>query len=53
MPRIFIVSIFIILAFSSCGHSYYIVRHAEKAMAEPNMSSDVPLTDEGKREPGR
>jgi phosphohistidine phosphatase SixA len=32
----------------SCSHSYYIVRHAEKATQEANMSSDVPLTDKGK-----
>ena len=32
----------------SCSHSYYIVRHAEKATAEANMSSDVPLTEKGK-----
>lgn len=33
----------------SCSHTtYYIVRHAEKATASPNMSSDVPLTDAGK-----
>jgi broad specificity phosphatase PhoE len=33
----------------SCSyHSYYIVRHAEKEAAGPNMSGDVPLTTEGK-----
>ena len=48
MPRIFIVLGFILLVFSSCSHTYYIVRHAEKATQGSNMSSDVPLTDEGK-----
>jgi len=36
-----------ILVFASCSHSYYIVRHAEKATQEANMTSDVPLTDKG------
>jgi phosphohistidine phosphatase SixA len=48
MARIFIVLSLILLVFSSCSHSYYIVRHAEKATQEANMSSDVPLTDKGK-----
>ncbi|HPG11305.1 MAG TPA: histidine phosphatase family protein [Chitinophagaceae bacterium] len=33
---------------ASCGNTYYIVRHAEKAAQGPNMTSDVPLTEEGK-----
>lgn len=33
---------------SSCSHSYYIVRHAEKEAQGPNMSSDVPLSEAGK-----
>lgn len=34
--------------FSSCSKTtYYIVRHAEKQTAAPNMSSDVPLTEAG------
>jgi 2,3-bisphosphoglycerate-dependent phosphoglycerate mutase len=37
-----------LLGFSCNYHSYYIVRHAEKEAAGPNMSSDVPLTVEGK-----
>lgn len=45
----FIVAAFILLLFSSCTHSYYIVRHAEKATQEANMSSDVPLTEKGKQ----
>ena len=32
----------------SCSHTYYVVRHAEKESAAPNMSSDVPLSAEGK-----
>lgn len=31
----------------SCGRTYYIVRHAEKAAPGPSMSGDVPLTAEG------
>lgn len=31
----------------SCGNTIYIVRHAEKAIAGPNMSSDVPLSEKG------
>ncbi|HYM93734.1 MAG TPA: phosphoglycerate mutase family protein [Chitinophagaceae bacterium] len=44
--------IFLILtvAFASCSHTYYIVRHAEKAANSPNMmSNDVPLSDKGKQ----
>lgn len=48
MARSCIVLSFILFIFSSCSHSYYIVRHAEKATAEANMSSDVPLTEKGK-----
>lgn len=33
---------------ASCSNTYYIVRHAEKAAQGPNMTSDVPLTEEGK-----
>jgi phosphohistidine phosphatase SixA len=49
MNRIVIVVCIISLAFCSCSHSYYIVRHAEKATAEANMSSDVPLTEAGQQ----
>lgn len=31
----------------SCSHTYYVVRHAEKAASGPNMTSDVPLSEEG------
>jgi phosphohistidine phosphatase SixA len=49
------MKIFFLLCFTfslflfSCTTTYYIVRHAEKATAEPNMSTDVPLTDAGKQ----
>jgi phosphohistidine phosphatase SixA len=49
------MKIFFLLCFAlslflfSCTTSYYIVRHAEKVTAEPNMSTDVPLTDAGKQ----
>jgi 2,3-bisphosphoglycerate-dependent phosphoglycerate mutase len=32
----------------SCGHTYYVARHAEKEDAGPNMSGDVPLTRAGR-----
>ncbi|HEY6504635.1 MAG TPA: phosphoglycerate mutase family protein [Chitinophagaceae bacterium] len=48
MTRIFILIATATILLSSCSHSYYIVRHAEKATAEPNMTSDVPLTEQGK-----
>jgi phosphohistidine phosphatase SixA len=34
---------------TSCTHSYYIVRHAEKAAQGPDRNSDVPLTDSGRQ----
>jgi broad specificity phosphatase PhoE len=38
----------LVFLMSSCSKTtYYIVRHAEKATAAPNMSSDVPLTEAG------
>jgi hypothetical protein len=49
MNRVLIVSALTIVVLSSCTHTYYIVRHAEKASQEANMSSDVPLTDQGKQ----
>jgi phosphohistidine phosphatase SixA len=33
----------------SCSHTYYVVRHAEKAAPGPNMTSDVPLSEEGQK----
>ena len=38
----------LLLILASCSHSYYVVRHAEKATQAANMSSDVPLSDKGK-----
>ncbi|MBN8668229.1 MAG: histidine phosphatase family protein [Chitinophagales bacterium] len=40
---------FILLFLSSCSHSIYVVRHAEKAPAGPNMNSDVPLSVPGQQ----
>lgn len=38
------------ILFTSCSrNTYYIVRHAEKATANANMSSDVPLSAEGEQ----
>ncbi|MBS1621453.1 MAG: histidine phosphatase family protein [Bacteroidetes bacterium] len=38
-----------LVVFISCSHTYYIVRHAEKAPASSEMmSSDMPLSDAGK-----
>ncbi len=45
MKNIILVFLFI---FSSCTQTIYIVRHAEKADAGANMSSDVPLSNDGK-----
>jgi phosphohistidine phosphatase SixA len=48
MRRILIVpALFFVLA--SYSQTYYIVRHAEKAAQEANMTSDVPLNEQGKR----
>jgi len=40
---------FLLLFLVSCSHSYYIVRHAEKQSAGPNMNSDVALTVPGEQ----
>ena len=37
------------LLLTACTHSYYIVRHAEKAASNGNMGSDVPLTAAGEQ----
>lgn len=40
----------LIVVFSSCSKTtYYIVRHAEKATAVPNMTTDVPLNAAGEQ----
>lgn len=36
-----------LLLLTACGHTYYVVRHAEKATQGQNMSSDVPLSQAG------
>ena len=33
----------------SCSQTFYVVRHAEKAVPTANMSSDVPLSEAGKQ----
>ncbi len=39
-----------LLLFTSCSKNiFYVVRHAEKATAAPNMSSDVPLSEIGEK----
>ena len=38
---------FLLLLTTSCTHKVYVVRHAEKAVLEKNMSSDVPLSEAG------
>ena len=47
MNRILIIVVIAGMLLTSCSHSYYIVRHAEKATQSANMSSDVPLTEQG------
>lgn len=37
------------LVLTSCSHTIYVVRHAEKAPAGPNMNSDVPLSVPGQQ----
>jgi len=42
--------VLLLILLSSCSrNTYYIVRHAEKANAMANMSSDVPLSAEGEQ----
>jgi phosphohistidine phosphatase SixA len=43
------LTLFVAITLVSCSHTYYVVRHAEKAAPGPNMSSDVPLSDEGQK----
>jgi phosphohistidine phosphatase SixA len=49
MSRIIIVMGLVLFVFSSCSHSYFIVRHAEKETAASNGSTDVPLTATGQQ----
>jgi 2,3-bisphosphoglycerate-dependent phosphoglycerate mutase len=46
--KILLALLVCLIGFSCNYHSYYIVRHAEKEAAGPNMSGDVPLTSPGK-----
>lgn len=39
----------LVLLVSCNRNTFYIVRHAEKATAAPNMSSDVPLSEAGEQ----
>ncbi len=43
------ISLAVIFLCSCSQTTFYIVRHAEKATAAPNMSSDVELTETGKQ----
>lgn len=40
------------LLLTACSHTYYVVRHAEKAAQGQNMSSDVPLSKDGLQRAG-
>jgi broad specificity phosphatase PhoE len=42
-----LIILIVSVLFVSCSHSYYVVRHAERAAQGPNMSSDVPLSEAG------
>lgn len=44
-PLLLLIPLFFLTA---CSHTYYVVRHAEKAVQAQNMTSDVPLTEEGR-----
>jgi Phosphohistidine phosphatase SixA len=48
----FIIILIFSLSLASCSHSYYIVRHAEKAettdSVSMNMQNDLPLSEAGK-----
>jgi len=49
--RFFLLIFSLALLLTSCGQTFYIVRHAEKAVAGSNttmMSNDPPLTEAGK-----
>jgi phosphohistidine phosphatase SixA len=44
------ICLFILVTCMSCSHTYYVVRHAERATASGNMmSNDVPLTKAGQQ----
>ncbi len=44
LKYLFLIAVF---TYASCSTTYYVVRHAEKQTATSNMSSDVPLSEEG------
>ncbi len=48
MKRFFLLALPVLLL-TACSHTYYVVRHAEKATQEPNMTSDVPLSEAGQQ----
>ncbi len=43
----YILPLLLLVIVSSCSHSYYVVRHAEKAPQTAATGSDVPLSAEG------
>jgi phosphohistidine phosphatase SixA len=47
MTRLLVISCFTLFIFSSCSHTYYVARHAEKMAQPANGSSDVPLSEQG------
>ena len=49
--RIFLIFLSLSLLLTACTRSFYIVRHAEKALTDGNamMSNDPPLTEAGKQ----
>jgi broad specificity phosphatase PhoE len=49
MKRILFVIFCLSLGFNSFSQKIFVVRHAEKATAEANMSSDVALSEKGKQ----
>ncbi|MBC7947088.1 MAG: histidine phosphatase family protein [Chitinophagaceae bacterium] len=42
-------AILLLICFTSCAQTYYVVRHAEKAAPDATMSSDVPLSAQGEQ----
>lgn len=42
-----LVLLVLVAVVASCSQKVYVVRHAEKATQEKNMSSDVPLSESG------
>lgn len=48
MKRILFLLFFVAIGAGAKAQTFYIVRHAEKAVQDANMSSDVPLSEAGK-----